>query len=311
MTTNRNDTATRLRNAMADRLKREGLLSDPAIESAFRAVPRHVFAPHALLLLAYTDEALPLKREGQMWLSSISQPSMIAMMLDQLALRAGDHVLEIGAGAGYNAALMAHIIGDAGHVITIDIDDDLARFARSRLAKAGVKNVEVICADGALGDATHAPYDRIILTVGASDIAPAWRAQMKPGGRLVLPIDFANSGYQFSIAFDKTDDCLVGRSFLPCGFIRLRGGMAVPPLASAAPNRPPSLGEVMLGSVAQVLPNVSNQLWQRRANRAVFGRNTLAGLSLRAYPSDAGYVPAPDEISHVQPHTRFVVHWET
>lgn len=303
------DAASRLRNTMANHLKRDGLLNDPAIEAAFRAVPRHVFAPHASLWLAYTDQALPLKREGQQWLSSISQPAMIAMMLGQLELRAGDHVLEIGAGAGYNAALMAHIIGDAGHVVTIDIDDDLARFARSRLAKVGVANVDVICADGALGHEAHAPYDRVILTVGANDIAPAWREQLKPHGRLVLPIDFANSGYQFSIAFDKSDDCLVARSFLPCGFIRLRGGMAVPPPASATLNRSPSFAEVMLGSVAQVLPRVSQQLWQRRANRAVFGRNSLAGMQLRAYPITTNYTPEPDEIAHDQLHTRFVVKW--
>lgn len=305
------DAAGQLRNTMANHLKREGLLNDPTIEAAFRAVPRHVFAPHASLWLAYTDQALPLKRDGQQWLSSISQPAMIAMMLDQLALSAGDHVLEIGAGAGYNAALMAHIIGESGRVTTIDIDDDLVRFARSRLARAGVGNVEVMCADGALGDEAHAPHDRIILTVGANDIAPAWREQLKPGGRLVLPLDFANSGYQFSIAFDKTDAGLVARSFLPCGFIRLRGGMAVPSPADNAPNRPPNVGEVMLGSVAQVLPNVSQQLWQRRANRAVFGRSSLAGLQLRAYPIAATYAPAPDEIIHDQPHTRFVVKWAT
>lgn len=311
MVKNDNDAARRLRNTMADRLKREGLLNDPAIEAAFRAVPRHVFAPHASRWLAYTDQALPLKREGQQWLSSISQPAMIAMMLGQLELRPGDNVLEIGAGAGYNAALMAHIAGEQGYVTTIDIDDDLARFARSRLARAGVTNVQVICADGALGDEAHAPYDRVILTVGANDIAPAWREQLKPGGRLVLPIDFANSGYQFSIAFDKAEDCIVGRSFLPCGFIRLRGGMAAtqPPVNNDA-NRSPSFAEVMLGSVAQVLPNVSNQLWQRRANRVVFGRNALAGLSLRAFPIAANYMPAADETFHDQPHTRFVVKWE-
>jgi protein-L-isoaspartate(D-aspartate) O-methyltransferase len=305
------DSTSRLRNRMADQLKREGLLRDPAIEAAFRAVPRHVFAPHAPAWVAYTDEALPLKREGRQWLSSLSQPAMIAMMLDQLALRAGDNVLEIGAGAGYNAALMAHIIGEAGHVITIDIDDDLVRFARSRLAKIDASNVDVICADGALGDEIRAPYDRMILTVGANDIAPAWREQLKLDGRLVLPIDFTNAGAQFSIAFDKQTDHLVGRSFLPCGFIRLRGALAATPAPQRNETpRPPTFGEAVFGSVSQLMPKVGAQMWQRRMNRIVFGRASLEGLSLRAYPIESNYAPAPEEKVFDQLNTRFVVRWD-
>ena len=303
------DAAGRLRNRMADRLKRDELLNDPAIEAAFRAVPRHVFAPHAAMWVAYTDQALPLKREGKQWLSSLSQPAVIAMMLGQLDLRVGHNVLEIGAGAGYNAALMSHIVGEHGHVVTIDIDEDLKRFAQSRLLKAGVHNVDVLCKDGALGDEARAPYDRIILTVGSNDIAPAWRDQLKRGGRLVLPIDFTDAGLQFSVAFDKADDHLIGRSFLPCGFIRLRGALAATPPPQRQQGRPPSFGETMLGAVSQLMPGVGNQIWQRRMNRAVFGHASLEGLDLRAYPIAAGYTPAQDEKIFDQPHTRFVVRW--
>jgi protein-L-isoaspartate(D-aspartate) O-methyltransferase len=296
---------------MTDQLKREGLIPNPAIEAAFRAVPRHVFAPHAPAWLAYADEALPLKREGPQWLSSISQPAMIALMLGQLDLRAGDNVLEIGAGAGYNAALMAHIVGEHGHVVSIDIDDDIARFAQSRLKKAGVAHVDVVCADGALGNEAHAPYDRIILTAGANDIAPAWWSQLKRDGRLVLPIDFAGAGMQFSIAFDKREDHLAGRSFLPCGFIRLRGALAATQLqGNKDAARPPSFGERLLDSVAHLLPDVSQQLRARRANRAMFGRASLEGLNLRAYPIDTSCTPAPDAQIYDQPHTRFVVRWD-
>jgi protein-L-isoaspartate(D-aspartate) O-methyltransferase len=170
--------------------------------------------------------------------------------------------------------------------------------------------VDVVCADGALGDAAHAPYDRVVLTVGATDISPAWRDQLNAGGRLVLPIDFTNTGIQFSIAFDKMEDHLAGRSFLPCGFIRLRGALAAPAAPANDAARPPGFTEVMLGSVSQLMPNVGAQLWQRRMNRAVFGRPTLEGLSLRAYPRAADYTPEADEKIFDQAHTRFVVRWE-
>src|SRR5581483_5459570 len=112
----------------------------------------------------------------------------MAIMLEQLQLKPGLRVLEIGAGTGYNAALMAHIVGETGQVITIDIDEDIVYNARLHLVTAGFERVQVICADGGAGYAHAAPYDRIILTVGASDITPAWRDQMKPNGRLLLPL---------------------------------------------------------------------------------------------------------------------------
>src|SRR4030081_2626179 len=109
-------------------------------------------------------------------------------MLEQLDLRPGHHVLEIGAGTGYNAALMARIVGPAGAVTAVDIDEDLIARAAVHLAEAGVSGVELVAADGALGYPTGAPYDRIVLTVGSSDIRPEWVAQLGPGGRLLLPL---------------------------------------------------------------------------------------------------------------------------
>ena len=108
--------------------------------------------------------------------SSASQPSMMAIMLGQLDLQPGHRVLEIGAGTGYNAALMARIVGPGGRVVAVDIDADLVDGAARHLAAAGVDGVELVCADGARGYPPAAPYDRIVLTVGSGDVRPEWVA---------------------------------------------------------------------------------------------------------------------------------------
>lgn len=226
-------TAPRLLNALLKHLQDTGVLTDPAIAAAFRAVPRHLFLPGLPLEEVYADEAIPTKLAGGHPISSSSQPSMMAIMLEQLALAPGQRVLEIGAGTGYNAALMAHLVGPTGHVVTLDIDDDLVAAAREHLAEAGVLNVTAVCADGALGYHPSAPYDRIILTVGAWDLAPAWHAQLRPGGRLVVPLAVAGGG-QKSLAFEKPldprpgDPLLTSTSIRDCAFMRLRGAFAGP-----------------------------------------------------------------------------------
>jgi protein-L-isoaspartate(D-aspartate) O-methyltransferase len=135
-------------------------------------------------------------------------------------------VLEIGAGTGYNAALIAHILGDQEAVVTVDIDEEIVERARSSLAAAGYGAVRVICADGALGVAEHAPYDRIIVTVGAWDIAPQWLGQLAPGGRIVLPLSVR--GIQLSMALEREGDHWGSRSAWRCGFIRMAGSLAGP-----------------------------------------------------------------------------------
>ena len=148
-------------------------------------------------------------------------------MLEQLELEPGLSVLEIGAGTGYNAALMAHVVGEAGTVTTVDLDADLVDGTRAHLAAAGLEGVRVVLGDGGLGYPDGAPYDRIILTVGVWDIAPAWREQLRPGGRLVLPLTIGGS--QKSVAFVRAQDQLVSDSVKDCAFMRLRGAFAGPP----------------------------------------------------------------------------------
>lgn len=125
------------------------------------------------------------------------------MMLDQLGLAPGQRILEIGAGTGYNAAVMSRLVSPGGHVVGVDIDLGLAEQARVNLARAGAADVRVECGDGAAGFADRGPYDRVIATVGVWVLAPAWLEQLAPGGRLVVPLDLG--GVQRSVAFERAD----------------------------------------------------------------------------------------------------------
>jgi protein-L-isoaspartate(D-aspartate) O-methyltransferase len=201
-------------------------VSGPVAE-ALRTVPRHMFLPDLPPVSAYRDEAIVTKRgaDGQP-ISSSSQPTIMAIMLDQLGLAPGHRVLEIGAGTGYNAALMKHIVGAGGVIVTVDIDGDVAERARAHLMAAGYPDVTVMCGDGAAGYLAGAPYDRVIATVGVSDLAPAWLDQLVPGGRIVVPLDVR--GAQRSVAFEQAGGAWQSRSLVPCGFMRMRGTLAGP-----------------------------------------------------------------------------------
>jgi protein-L-isoaspartate(D-aspartate) O-methyltransferase len=217
------DEAAERRAALIEQLEREGALHDPGVRAALLRVPRHRFLPDQPLDRAYANDAIATKFADGVSISSASQPSMVALMLEQLALAPGMHVLEIGAGTGYNAALLRTLVGLTGHITTIDIDADITDAARRHLASVGLTDVEVITGDGAAGYPPNAPYDRIILTVNAGDIAPAWVAQLKRGGIVVLPLSIGAA--QFSIAFVEEDGILRGRSIQPCSFMPLRGSM--------------------------------------------------------------------------------------
>jgi len=230
-----------LHQELVDRVKVAGYITSPRVEEAFRAVPRHLFLPHLSPQEVYQDRAIMTKMIDGQYVSSSSQPTIMAIMLEQLDLQPGQRVLEIGAGTGYNAALMAHIVGEMGQVVTIDIDDDIVEAARIHLATAGFERVQVICSDGGLGYPDAAPYDRIILTVSSADITPAWREQLRPDGRFLLPL--VVRGPQLSVAFEPQTDARDAReardvgnardvnywqsiSVRACGFVGLRGAFA-------------------------------------------------------------------------------------
>lgn len=215
-----------LRRALVDELRSKGAIRTPEVEEAFLRVPRHLFVPQVPPERAYSDEAIPTKLCEGVPISSSSQPAIMALMLEQLDLRPGQRVLEIGAATGYNAALIAHIVGDAGEVTTVDIDEDLVEDARQHLSAAGLGRVRVLRADGVRGHPDGAPFDRIILTVGTWDIAPAWVQQLEAGGRLVLPLQLGAA--EISVAFERAGSLLRSVSVVGCGFMPLRGVLAVP-----------------------------------------------------------------------------------
>ncbi|MBQ1041489.1 methyltransferase, FxLD system [Micromonospora sp. C72] len=194
-----------LRSELADRLRAENIIRTPSVEAAIRQTPRHLFLPGVPLEQAYADNAIYTKTDGRgASISAASQPRIVAMMLEQLDARPGHQIMEAGAGTGYNAALLAAITGDTGHVVTIDVDDDLVDAARKHLATAGVANVEVVRGDGALGHPDGAPYDRIIATVGAWETPTAWLEQLTPDGRLVVPLRLRGAASR-SVIFERYD----------------------------------------------------------------------------------------------------------
>lgn len=216
-----------LRLALLDQVREQGAASDPLVADALRRVPRHLFLPDLSPDQAYRDEAIVTKRdEYGRPISSSSQPTIMAIMLDQLGVRRNQRVLEIGAGTGFNAALLATIVGERGRVTSVDLDADTVERARENLDAAGCHDVVLVTGDGALGHPDHAPYDRIIATVGVWDLAPAWRDQLAPGGRLVVPLDL--HGVQRAVAFELDGDHWTSRSAQPCGFMRMRGAFAGP-----------------------------------------------------------------------------------
>jgi protein-L-isoaspartate(D-aspartate) O-methyltransferase len=216
----------RLREQLAARVT----AADPAVSAALRSVPRHLFLPQIPPEEAYRDEAIVTKRDAAgAPVSSSSQPAIMAIMLDQLRLAPGHRVLEIGAGTGYNAALIREIVGAAGQVTSVDIDPDVASGAAGHLAAAGYPDVTVVAEDGAEGFAGHAPYDRIIATVGVSDLAPAWLSQVTTDAVIVVPLDV--HGVQLSVAFERAGGHWASRSIAPCGFMRMRGTHAGPEMS--------------------------------------------------------------------------------
>jgi protein-L-isoaspartate(D-aspartate) O-methyltransferase len=169
-----------LRRGMVESQIRGRGVSDPRVLDAMMRVPRHLFAPDRYREQAYEDHPLPIG-QGQ----TISQPYIVALMLEALALQPGDRVLEVGTGSGYVTALLAELVTQ---VISIERHGRLADGARELLARLGYSNVQVVVGDGSEGFAEVAPYNAILVSAAAREIPEALIAQLAEGGRMIVPI---------------------------------------------------------------------------------------------------------------------------
>jgi protein-L-isoaspartate(D-aspartate) O-methyltransferase len=183
------------------------------VVEAMRDVPRHLFVPEALRDRAYENRPLPIGHE-----QTISQPYIVALMTDLLKVRKGDRVLEVGTGSGYQAAVLARI---AGKVYTIEIVRTLAEESRERLARLGYANVEVRAGDGYGGWPEAAPFDAIMVTAGAPHVPPALIAQLKPGGRMVIPVGPASAVQSLTLVEKSADGSVRRRDVIPVRFVPL------------------------------------------------------------------------------------------
>jgi protein-L-isoaspartate(D-aspartate) O-methyltransferase len=186
---------------------------DRPVMDAMAAVPRHRFVPDGQVEQAYQNRPLPIGR-GQ----TISQPYIVAFMTDLLKVRKGDRVLEVGTGSGYQAAVLASI---AGKVYTIEIVKALADEARERLMRLGYANVEVRAGDGYAGWPEAAPFDAIMVTAGAPHLPPALVEQLKPGGRMVIPVGPASAVQSLTLVEKRADGSVTQRDVLPVRFVPL------------------------------------------------------------------------------------------
>lgn len=202
------------RDRMVSRLREHYGITDENVLAALKAVPRHHFVPEALQSRAYGDHALPISAN-----QTISQPFIVARMTELLTINRDSRVLEIGAGSGYQTAVLAKI---AGQVYSIERIGDLAREAQARIRQLDIYNATVKCFDGTLGWAAHAPYDGILVAAGSPVIPAPLVAQLKVGGRLVLPVGDSREAQRL-VRVIKTETGYREEDHGGCAFVPLIG----------------------------------------------------------------------------------------
>lgn len=190
-------------------------VTDERVLAAMRATPRHRFVPQEQQAGAYRDHALPIGH-GQ----TISQPSLVAYMTQELKPAADDRVLEIGTGSGYQAAVLSPLVAE---VFTIEIVEPLAQRAAAVLAELGYDNVKVRFGDGHLGWPEAAPFDAIIVTCAPDAVPPALVEQLREGGRMIVPVGPQNTVQELYL-LEKRDGKVERRSILPVRFVPMTGG---------------------------------------------------------------------------------------
>ena len=185
------------------------------VMDALRKVPRHAFVPEPLQDSAYSNDPLPIGY-GQ----TISQPYIVAVMTDLIRPQAEDVVLEVGTGSGYQAAILAELVRQ---VYSIEIVDELATAACERLRQLGYENIEVRSGNGHFGWPEHAPYDAIVVTAAANEIPPRLIEQLKPGGRLVMPVGTRYFGQDLVLLQKDEQGRVEQKKGVPVTFVPLTG----------------------------------------------------------------------------------------
>ena len=203
---------------MVERQLRGAGIRDRRVLGAMERVPRHRFVPPTQVQAAYDDTPLPIGF-GQ----TISQPYIVAFMTQEAQVAPGDTVLEIGTGSGYQAAVLADVVGPAGAVYSIEIVPQLAARARETLAALGYANVHVHAGDGYRGWPEHAPFAAIVVTAAPDHVPPALVAQLALGGRLVIPVGPQAAGGQELLVISRDAQGVTTRRTIPVRFVPFTG----------------------------------------------------------------------------------------
>ncbi|MEU4419742.1 methyltransferase domain-containing protein [Actinoplanes sp. NPDC024001] len=294
-----------------DQIRRDGVTLTPALAAAFAAVPREVFVPDGFhrgdgrrvlpadpefLPTVYSNDVLVTKLNEGRPCSSSSQPSLMAIMLDALDVRPGARVLEIGAGTGYNAALLATL---GATVTTVDVQADVADRARSALARAGIDGVRVSTADG-YTTGSDDRYDRIIVTVGVAGVSPHWLDRLEPDGLIVAPVEHA--GTHPVLAVRTGADGPAAAVVCPAGFMSAAGPLTARHRGSHPP--PATLGDMTETAPARWDPALdalayrdlwfAAGAWHRRVTHAAVPSRDQSYLALLDDSGSAGAAMLPD-----------------
>jgi protein-L-isoaspartate(D-aspartate) O-methyltransferase len=211
-----------LRRAMVDEQVRKRGIRSPRLLEALARVPRHLFVPEDLVAHAYEDRALSIG-EAQ----TISQPYMVSAMTEYLDLQGSERVLEIGAGSGYQAAVLAEL---AKEVLTVEKKESLAQIARERLASLGYTNIQVKLGDGTLGWPEAAPFEAALVAAAAPSVPPPLLEQLAEGGRLIIPV--GDTEKQMLLRIRKSAGQILQEKLFACQFVPLRGRYGWPEAAA-------------------------------------------------------------------------------
>lgn len=203
------------RETLVASLKREGRIRTAEVEKAFLEVPRENFVPEMIKNYAYVDTPLEIGN-GQ----TISAPHMVAIMCEALDIKKGQSILEIGAGSGYHAAIVSKIVGENGHVYTVERFPSLAERAKKNLENAGIKNVTVETGDGSEGLPQHAPYERIYVTCAAPEIPKPLVEQLKDLGKMLVPVGRLICNLEL---IEKKGNKVTSEDICGCSFVPLIG----------------------------------------------------------------------------------------